>query len=110
MSEHGAHVSSPPPRVSASVWPRRLAVALAAVAVTALGAAWVARGWAQDFGYNLFTDRDLARGLLLPVDGVTPGAELSGGSGARVPGWITPVVFGLPQLLVGAGARPVQVL
>ncbi|MCB9662938.1 MAG: hypothetical protein H6732_02415 [Alphaproteobacteria bacterium] len=78
--------------------------------MTALGAAWVARGWAQDFGYNLFTDRDLTRGLLLPVDGFTPGAELSGGSGARVPGWITPVVFGLPQLLVGAGARPVQVL
>ncbi|MCB9665061.1 MAG: hypothetical protein H6732_13180 [Alphaproteobacteria bacterium] len=82
--------------------------ALAVLAVVAVGGALAWRGLYGDFGYNLFTDRDLARGLALSSTGVSPGAELSGGTGARIPGWLSPVVFGLPQLVAGAGARPVM--
>lgn len=53
------------------------------------------------FGYPMYADRDLVRGLRFFQDVPTSGAELSAGVGARVPGALLGVVFGLPQWLGG---------
>lgn len=51
------------------------------------------------FGYNLFGDRDLSRAGRLLVDFPTAGAEMSGGSGARVPGHMLAALLAVPRLV-----------
>jgi hypothetical protein len=83
-----------------------LPAALAMLATLAL--AWLS--WRQatvaSFGFGLFADRDLIRGLRFFQELPTSGAELSAGVGARVPGAWLGVLFGLPQWL-GGDARAV---
>lgn len=75
--------------------------ALAMLATLAL----VTLSWREathaSFGYGLFADRDLVRGLRFFQEVPTSGAELSSGVGARVPGALLGVLFGLPQWLGG---------
>lgn len=78
---------------------------LATAVVVGLAVATLRQGVVNDFGYNLFSDRDLARGARLWEVFDPTGPELSGGGGARLPGWLVSVVYGAPQWVFGPGAR-----
>jgi hypothetical protein len=96
------------------------ATAVTALVIAAAVALAVARG-GDEFGYSLFTDRDLTRALrwreALPVTG----AELSGGGELRIPGaalpalfwvgsWLGDGAFGPFRLALGLAALSVVVL
>ena len=88
------------------VWARRIGLVLEALALVLL-VARVAEALPVDgFRFNVFTDRELVRALRWPDADLALGAELSGRSGARVPGWLVPLVFGLPTRL-GLGPEAV---
>ncbi|MCB9664355.1 MAG: hypothetical protein H6732_09590 [Alphaproteobacteria bacterium] len=69
------------------------------VATLAGGAAWARRLVAHDALFTVWSDRDLARALAVTEAFPVAGAELTGPSGARIPGGLQSLILAPPVLL-----------